>query len=1659
METPASTSVDFDPFAGNDIERVVETTEAQREIWLACQLGDEASLAYNLSTSLLLKGSLNADALARALAEVVARHEALRSTIGPEGTDLWIASASNARLESIDLGDLSAGERTARLDAVRLAAVEQPFDLESGPLLRATLVRIDAVHHEFILSAHHIVCDGGSIGILVREIVSLYRAHAKGQLPALSPAAQYSDFSSWLVTPEAVARIGQDEDYWARVFADSTPILELPTDRPRTAVRSFGSKREERLLGEPLVSVLQQVAAGQGASLFSLLFGSFAALLSRLGGESDVVIGVPAAGQTVDGFSSLVGHCVNLLPIRINIDEAKDVRQLARSSSAAVLDAYEHQLCTFGSLLKKLKVGRDPGRMPLVSVMFNVSPRLDEHELSDDALRVRLASNPRQFENFELSLNVARTGKSLVLECQYNTDLFDAQTIARWLGMYEVLLQNAARDPATPVGRLSLVSPADATALRAMQPEPTVWEGAALMHAGFALQAAEQSGRAALRHGDLRMNYGQLDAQSNRLARALRQRGVQRGRLVGLCLPRDAQMVVALLAILKAGGTYVPLDPDFPTARLDYYAEDADLAVLLTRSDVESAPRSQRLLQAGAVLELDVDTSWTNQSANTLASDEMSARPGDAAYVIYTSGSTGKPKGVAVPHGAVANFLLSMRRTPGISADDRLVAVTTLSFDIAVLELMLPLTVGAEVVIAPRETVMDGAALTRLLVDSEATIMQATPGMWRLLIDAGWEGRPGFKALVGGESLAPDLARDMLDRTRDVWNMYGPTETTIWSTLWHVDPSRIRAGGISIGRPIDNTTVWILDAHLESLPIGVPGEICIGGDGVAIGYLNRPELTEDRFVTIDIDGVPSRIYRTGDRGRWRNDGLLEHMGRLDFQVKVRGYRIELGEIEARCNEAAGVTRSVVVTREDTPGDVRLVAYLAMAPDSTLDRLALDEHLRARLPQYMLPQHVVTLPALPLLPNGKVNRKALPGPTLHVSATAAREHVAPRTERERAVLEAMTQVLRAPQMGVTDDFFAMGGHSLLAARVTARLARQFDIALPLRTLFEQPTAQGLAQAIDTIVKAGAPHATRLQHLAGRSRAPLTPMQERVRFMEELNPGRPVYNMPFAQRLQGRLDVPLFEAALVEIARRQPALRTAIAADAESGGWMAAIALDARFELPFVDLSHLPLDEREALLRERAQELAEAPIDIRRAPLAHARLFKLSDEEHAFVFVAHHLVWDGASFDVFQAELSAIYGALTRGEPHALAPLEVDYGDYAQWYANWLSQPAFRQQLDEIKSRFASVPAPRSLTTDMPRGGRMSGRGETLWIELSPATSERLRQAAQKMDVTLSMFTLGVCAAMMSGVLGSPSVVVANPVRGREQPELEPVIGFFNNLLPIPFRVDPALSLRAFMAYVKTEMLAFMRDEPVPFEVLAAEPEFKQRTQRTPLYQALFSFQDVRERPETIGTLRQSNIPLQHHGATDDIGIWLRDTSLGLRGAVTFNADLYLPETGAAFRDRFVELLLAAVDGAELGVGEFTARGKSASAAILARTAAAETARNQPAPAPQAAKVPLLMPEHARLAQVWASVIGIDVNEIRASDNFFDLGGDSLMAMRAVDESAQALGFKVEPRRYVFESLAQLASVPATGAGFATSAASAPTRGFFGRMFAAAIGRRT
>jgi amino acid adenylation domain-containing protein len=1047
----------------------VPLTEAQHEIWIAAQMGEDANCAYNESCSVHLQGVLQVEKFQQAVQQLVGRHDALRCRFSPLGDYQEFTSEVQVELPVRDLSGLSDSQRAQQIQAMIAADMAMPFDLVNGPVFRVQLLKLGAEDHQFVFTTHHAVCDGWSFGVVFHELAQLYSGLAESRPGDLAPAMQFRDYAEWCRQQQGSPEVREAERFWVQKFEGTTvPALDLPCDRPRPALKSYNGSLAVRRCDPQVFRDLKTASGKMGNTLFGTLFSAFCVLLHRLSGQDDIVVGIPAAGQTMVASNDLLGHCLNFLPTRTTINGEQSFLDFAARVKKDVLDAYDHQNYTYGTLIQKLKLPRDASRLPLLSVMFNIDKRGFD-KLGFTGLKASVATNPKEYVNFDLFLNLVQGDNELDFECEFNTDLFDRETVMRWLGHFETVMRALARNAKLALENIPLNSPAEEHQLL-VEFNQTAADFARerTLHQLFEEQACRTPEKIAVQCGEESVTYRELDLASSRLANHLRGMGVKVGDLVGLCAERSVEMVVGLIGILKSGAAYVPMDPAFPGSRLACMIEDSEMPVIVTQSKLASRlpPHSAK------VVFLDSNAGFSSDSISG-----PWAQPEDPAYVIFTSGSTGRPKGVRIPHRAVINFLSSMRRQPGISPDDVLLSVTTLSFDIAGLEVYLPLTAGASLVVATHEVVADGNKLRREMESRPITIMQATPVTWTMLIEAGWRGSPHLKILCGGEALSKELADQLLSRCGSLWNMYGPTETTIWSTVCQV---RDIQNGLSIGRPIDNTQVYIVDRKLQAVPIGVPGELLIGGDGVALGYHKRPDLTTEKFIPDPFTRkAAARLYRTGDLVRCRRDGSLEFFGRLDQQVKLRGFRIELGEIEAVLRTHPGVRDCVVVLREDVPGQKRLVGYVdlklasdasAAAPKSwnpgngleQLPRL-LREIAQSELPDYMVPAAVVVLDNLPRTPNGKIARQALPIPDFKTGG-AEREFVGPRNEMEKKLADIWMQVLGLERVSVLDNFFELGGDSLLSFRVANRAS---NIGLPLtpRLFFQYRTIADLVKAVE------------------------------------------------------------------------------------------------------------------------------------------------------------------------------------------------------------------------------------------------------------------------------------------------------------------------------------------------------------------------------------------------------------------------------------------------------------------------------------------------------------------------------------------------------------------------------------------------------------------
>lgn len=1046
----------------------------QRRLWFMKQMEPDSAV-YHIPAVLRLRGRLDVSALKKALDVVIARQESLRTRfVVVDGSPHCVVDPNvDIEIATLDLSDIPAASREQEATARALETIHRPFDLGRCPLLRVQLLRLEAEHHILVCVTDHIVADGISIGILMGEWLEQYSRRIAGEETPKPPLRyQYLDYADWQRRQFAAGAFEENLAYWKDQLAGLPPALELPTDRPRPPVQTYVGAHACVTLSEEETERLKELARRGGATLFMVLMSAFQALLHRYTSETDIPVGTAVANRGHPEFRNVVGFFANTIVMRGDFRGNPTVREAIGRAREMALRAFAHEDMPFDMLVDAIAPRRNLKHSPLFQVMF-VLQSMPAGDLRLPNLRVEQMELAPNTARFDVAVDAIERASRLSLFFEYNTDLFDGETVERMMQHYRAMLAGYVSDPDRPVASVGLMS-ADELRLLTVNwnRTQTPLDGARTMPKLFEAQVAKAPDAVAVRFEDTLLTYAELNARSNQFARRLRSLGVGPGSLVALHSERSSDMLVALLGVQKAGGAYVPLDPSLPAERLNFMLSDSGATVLVT----VGAGFAELAVPDGIHL-MDLKAEARTLRGLDSSNLEAIADQDDVVYVIYTSGSTGKPKGVAVSHGSLSNFLCSMKHEPGLAADDVILAVTTISFDIAALELYLPLLVGARIELASRRVAADPTELAQLLSVSNATVMQATPTAWRQLLEVGWQGRQGFRALCGGEALPADLADALLERVQELWNLYGPTETTVWSTVERVQRE---ASAISIGRPIANTQVYILDKAGELAPIGVPGEIWIGGAGVAIGYHQRPDLTAQRFVPDHFSGQPgARLYRTGDLGRWGGEGRLFHLGRLDDQVKLRGFRIELGEIESVLLQHPAVQLCAVAVREDQTGDRRLIAYIVAANKSAVLIDELRSLLKAKLPHYMMPSAIVPMVSFPLTSSGKLDRSALPLPEAGI-VQSGRTTAAPKTRTEQELAGIWSELLGVKQVGVHDNFFDLGGHSLLIIRLINEVRKALGFPLRVSEVLQNPTIDLLARLVsESHATRGEPRVVRLQ----------------------------------------------------------------------------------------------------------------------------------------------------------------------------------------------------------------------------------------------------------------------------------------------------------------------------------------------------------------------------------------------------------------------------------------------------------------------------------------------------------------------------------------------------------------------------------------------------
>ncbi|MFF2013913.1 amino acid adenylation domain-containing protein [Streptomyces sp. NPDC058195] len=1457
---------------------------AQQRLWFLDQLAPGRA-EYAIPVGLRVEGDFAPDAFGAALTALAASHEILRTRFLADATGRPFQVVDAVREVAVDLHDARHLGADAAREMLREAA-GQPFDLAAGPLLRAMAVRVADRQWLLLLTVHHIISDGWSEGILARELGELYRVALAGQPCTLAPLdLQYADFASWQrEVLDGPALAGQSA-YWRERLAGVRP-LELPTDHRRPAERSGRGGTVSFSVPADVAGAARRLAAGQGASLFMSLLAVFQLLMAKYSGQDDIAVGSPVAGRNRAETEDLIGFFVNTLVLRTDLSGDPAFTELLDRVKDTALGAFDHQDLPFERLVEELAPDRDLSRNPLFQTMFALQNTPDSHAWQLSGATVEPFAVREEEAKFDLTLILTeRPDGSLDGDLVFALDLFAPDTAERLAGHFTTLLRAAVVGPERRLSELEVLAGSERRRVLAE------WSGTAIaadtgagatVHRLVEECAALRPDATAVVSADGELTYRELNARANRLARHLTVRGAGPGAAVAVCLERGPEQITALLAVLKSGAAYLPLDPEHPADRLAYMVADARAALVVTDS-----ARSARL-PAGPGRFL-TDRDWPPLADLPAHDPEPQASFDDLAYVIYTSGSTGRPKGVEVEHRSLAGLVRWTADTFGAAPGRRVALLAGVGFDAAAWELWPALATGATVCV-PDDTVrLTPALLQRWLSERRVTGTFVSTPVLESLAALDWSEPTSLEyVLTGGDALRLPAGLSLPFR---VVNNYGPTESTVVATSAEV----VNGTAVPpIGRPVRGTFVYVVDRYGRPVPTGVPGELLVGGAGLARGYRGQPGQTAERFVTADVDGTPRRVYRTGDRVRWLADGQLEFLGRLDDQVKLRGHRIEPGEIEAVLLTGPDVSAATVVVREDTPGDRRLVAYVVPAAGAAVRGETLRGRLRRELPDFMVPSAFVALERLPLTPNGKVDRRELPAPEPRASGAGG---PAPRTPVERAIAEAWSQVLGTEVTGVDDNFFELGGHSLLATQVTSRLRDVLGVEVPVRELFAAPTVVGLASAVAELSaagKAGTQRITPADRTGGP--LPLSFAQQRLWFLDQLEPGSAEYVVPFALRVSGALDTDALDAALTRMLARHEILRTRFVAD-DDGEPTQVVGPPAPVRTALHDLRHIA-DEEERLAAARNLSRAEAarPFDLAAGPLLRAHLVRLADEEAHLLLTVHHIACDGWSEPVMARELREGYRAATTGVPSQETELPVQYADFSVWQRQQLTSDVLEEQLAYWRDRLAGA-EPLELPTDHRRPPGRTGGGDTVTFEVSAAVAAGLRNAARSGTASLYMVLLAAFQVLLVKYTRQDDVTVGSPVAGRNRAETEDLIGFFVNTLALRTDLSGDPAFTELLDRVKDTALGAFDHQDLPFERLVEELAPDRDPSRNPLFQTMFVFQNTPDKHGwSLPGLDVEPFTVTLPDAKFDLTLMMsEDAGGGLRGTLEYRTDLFERDT--------------------------------------------------------------------------------------------------------------------------------------------------------------------
>ncbi len=1474
-------------------------TSAQRRLWFLDQL-EPGNPVYNIPAAIRFEGSLNVAIVEKALAETVARHDSLRTTftVIDERPVQTVSADKNFRLQVIDLAGLANRDQ----EALRLAMKEagRAFNLAAGPLFRASLIRLGDNAHVLLVVMHHIISDGWSKNLLVRDFIALYQSLSNEQPSPLAPLpVQYADYAYW-EDQQAEGPVFKNQlSYWTRQLGGVLPVLELPADHPRPAARTYRGSRRTLSVPEDLYQSLKQLSSAEGASLFMTMLAAFNVFLHRYTGQTDIIVGTPVDNRNRLELEGLVGMFVNTLALRADIKGNPTFRNLLRQVRERALDAYANRETPFEKIVDELQPERSLSHAPLFQVMLAFQTNAAT-ELPIAGLKLATLEINGGASKFDLSLDFVDTGRNLAGVCEYSSELFEDATVRRFLDHFMNLLQGAAADPEQRVSELPLLSARERDRIFVdWNATDAGYPLGSCVHDVIARRAEEQPHEAAVVFEDTWLSYRDLNERANRLANYLIEHGVEPETLVGIATERSLEMIVGLLAILKAGAAFVPIDPTYPQSRIEFMIEDSAVKVMLTQK------RFAHTFDAVERKVISLDSDWKEIAALDSGEPRVSIDPANVAYVIYTSGSTGKPKGAMNTHRGLENRLRWMQQEYRLHREDVVLQKTPMSFDVSVWEYFWPLMAGSKLVVARPGGHQDPTYLVDLIKSAGVTLLHFVPSMLQEFVkEPGLEELTTLRQIIcSGEALSRELVKRVHHRLpqAEVDNLYGPTEAAI-----DVTKERCRRddnGEVSIGRPIGNIRMFILNEHLKETPIGVSGELFIAGAGVGRGYWRRADLTAEKFAPNPYGKPGSRMYNTGDLARFRSDGRIDYLGRIDGQIKIRGMRIELGEIEAAIEEQTGKEAVVVVQEHEKTGKM-LVAYVA----DKIDQESLKARLREKLPVHMVPAVIESLDDMPRLPNGKVDRKKLSSSKVEFRADG--EYEDPRGEIEEHLARIWSDVLGDERISRNAKFFEVGGNSLSAIQVVSRVRRDFNVDLQLRLLFEGPTIAALANRIHQArLSSQGLDIAPIQPMPPDAEAPLSFAQRRMWFLSRLNPGDASYNMPVLLRFDGPLDLALLERSLNALIERHEILRTVF--PEVDGAPVQRVSPAARIALPLTDLTGLAESKREAAGVKIAAREAARPFDVEHDLLIRGCVVKTASDSHLVALTLHHIVSDGWSIGLVLKETAAIYEAFCEHRQPALSELPIQYKDFAYWQRHWARGELLESQLAYWKQRLGGTIPQLDLPGDGPRSQTRSSRGARFSWTLSEELSKSVAALSCAEGTTLFMTLLAAFQTLLHRYTGQEDIIVGSPIADRPEVQTESLIGCFLNMLPLRTNLSSDITFKELLRRVRETTLEAYANKDLPFEEIVEALRLNRAGVQAPLFRVTFALHNnppIKMRGSAGLTL--TPIELDNGTSQFDLLLLMGESEHGMNATFMYGTDRFGRETIARM-SRCFEALLADV----------------------------------------------------------------------------------------------------------------------------------------------------